>query len=204
MVEQQRRFRLAADVVVEAWIAFAEVQAIAVIGSVAKPLWKEVPRFREFRREGIEVWRECGDLDLALWVTSQHRLGQLRRAAGKALQEVYAAGVGTSVASHQLDVFLLEPGRDRYLGRLCKFSECAKGKRDCLVPGCGETPFNSRVEGFEPDTDLLAPAAWAMLYQRGTGLRRSALDLPAPPSTNRARGNGRRPDHDNVIVEIPK
>ena len=28
---------------------------IAVIGSVAKPLWKEVPRFREFRRAGIEV-----------------------------------------------------------------------------------------------------------------------------------------------------
>lgn len=182
LVEHQRRFRLAADVVVEAWTAFAEVEAIAVIGSVAKPLWKEVPRFREFRREGIEVWHECGDLDLAVWVTSQHRLGQLRRSAARALREAYEAGVGMSVVSHQLDVFLFEPGSDHYLGRLCSFSECPKGKRDCLVPGCGETPFKKRVEGFEPDADLLAPAAWAMLYQQGTGPRRSALDLPAPRS----------------------
>ena len=36
LVEHQRPFRLAADVVVEAWTAFAEIQAIAVIGSVAQ------------------------------------------------------------------------------------------------------------------------------------------------------------------------
>jgi hypothetical protein len=180
LVEHQRRLRLAADVVVEAWAGFAEVEAIAVIGSVAKPLWKEVPRFRELRRERIEVWHECSDLDLALWVTSRHRLGQLRRAAARALREAYEAGAGISIVSHQLDVFLFEPTSDRYLGRLCSFSECPKGKRDCLVPGCGETPFNKHVEGFEPGADLLAPAAWAMLYQHGTGLRRSALDRPAP------------------------
>jgi hypothetical protein len=66
MLKRQHEFRMAADVVTEAWTAFAEVQAVAVIGSVAKALWKEVPRFREFRREGIEVWHECRDLDLAL------------------------------------------------------------------------------------------------------------------------------------------
>ena len=70
LLERQRQFRLAADVVVRAWMDFPEVWAIAVIGSVAKPLWKEVPRFSEFRREGIEVWHECGDLDLALWINS--------------------------------------------------------------------------------------------------------------------------------------
>lgn len=188
LLERQRQFRLAADIVTEAWTAFPEVCAIAVIGSVAKPLWKEVPRFREFCHEGIAVWHECGDLDLALWVSSQHRLGQLRRAATRALREAFEAGAGMSVASHQLDVFLLEPGSDRYLGRLCSFSDCPKGKRDCLVPRCGETPFNKRVEGFEPHADLLAPAAYAMLYQRTTGLRRSALYLPAPPSTHPEAG----------------
>ena len=50
MLGRQREFRIAADVVTEAWATFQEVVAIAVIGSVAKPLWKEVPRFREFRR----------------------------------------------------------------------------------------------------------------------------------------------------------
>lgn len=183
LLEHQRRFRLAADVVVRAWTRFEEVQAIAVIGSVARPLWKEVPRFREFRREGIEVWHECGDLDLGLWLTSQHRLGELRKAAVTALRQAFETGAGTSVASHQLDVFLFEPGSDRYLGRLCSFSECPKGRRDCLVPGCGEIPFNKRIEAFEPHADLLEPAAYAMLYRREAGVLRSALDLPAPVSS---------------------
>ncbi len=78
LLEEQRRFRVAADVVTDAWMAFPEVQAIAVIGSVAKALWKEVPRFSDFRREGIEVWHECRDLDLALWIDSQHVSGRLR------------------------------------------------------------------------------------------------------------------------------
>lgn len=180
LLERQRRFRLAADIVTEAWTPFPEVHAVAVIGSVAKSLWKEVPRFREFRREGVEVWHECRDLDLALWVSSQHRLGELRRAAVRALRAAFEASAGVSVASHELDVFLLEPGSDRYLGRLCSFNACPKGKSDCLVPGCGETPFNKRVEGFEPRADLLAPAVHGMLYQRDVGRLRSALDLPKP------------------------
>jgi hypothetical protein len=179
MLRQQHEFRIAADVATRAWMVFPEVQAIAVIGSVAKALWKEVPRFREFRREGIEVWHECGDLDLALWIDSQHRLGELRRARDRALREAYEAGVGMSVASHQVDVFLFEPKSDHYLGRLCSFSQCPKGRPQCLVPGCGAIPFNKRVEEFKPHADLLAPAHHAMLYERGAGRLRSALDLPA-------------------------
>ena len=41
----QRQFRMAADVAAQAWMAFPEVQAIAVIGFVAKPLWREIPPF---------------------------------------------------------------------------------------------------------------------------------------------------------------
>jgi hypothetical protein len=180
LLEQQRQFRLAADIVTTAWMSFPEVRAIAVIGSVAKPLWKEVPRFREFRREGVEVWHECGDLDLALWVSAQHRLGELRQAATRALREAFEAGAGMSVASRQLDVFLFDPEGDRYLGRLCSYNACPKGKRDCLVPGCGEIAFNKRIADFEPGADLLAPAAYAMLYSRDAGRLRSALELPTP------------------------
>jgi hypothetical protein len=180
LVERQRQFRLAADIVTDAWMAFPEIAAIAVIGSVAKSLWKELPRFREFRREGVEVWHECGDLDLALWLDSQDRLGQLRKSADRALRNAHEAGIGMSIVSHQLDIFLFEPRTDCYLGRLCSFNECPKGKRDCLAPGCGATPFNKNVDGFEPYEDLLAPAAHAMLYQREMGRLRSALDLPPP------------------------
>ena len=178
MLERQRQFRMAADVVTEAWMAFAEVHAIAVIGSVAKPLWKEVPRFREFRRERIEVWHECGDLDIALWIESQHRLGELRRAGDRALRKAFESGAGISVVGHQMDIFLFEPQTDHYLGRLCSFNHCPKGKRDCLVPGCGAIPFNKRIAEFVPHADLLAPAHHAMLYQRDAGQLRSALDLP--------------------------
>jgi hypothetical protein len=180
LLARQREFRLAADVVTEVWMVFAEVQAIAVVGSVAKALWKEVPRFSAFRREGVEVWHECRDLDLALWIDSQDRLGDLRRAASRALRAAYETGAGISVANHQIDVFLFEPKTDRYVGRLCSFNECPKGKSDCLVPGCGATPFNKRVADFELYPDLLATAAGATLYQRETGKQRSALDLPPP------------------------
>ncbi|MCP4385933.1 MAG: hypothetical protein GY798_31750 [Hyphomicrobiales bacterium] len=178
MLERQRQFRMAADVVCEAFAAIDEVQAVAVIGSVAKALWKEVPRFREFRRARIEVWHECSDLDLAVWIDHQDRLGALRRAGSVALREAYEAGTGISVANHQLDVFLIEPGGDRYLGRLCHFNRCPKGKLECVVPGCGAVPFNQRFVDFEPHADLLTPAEFTMLYERGVGRVRSALDLP--------------------------
>jgi hypothetical protein len=192
MLKRQHEFRMAADVVTDAWTAFAEVHAVAVIGSVAKALWKEVPRFREFRREGIEVWHECGDLDLALWVDSQERLSELRRATSRALRAAYEAGTGVSIVDHQLDIFLIEPGSDRYLGRLCSFSRCPKGKRECLVPGCGEIPFNRRFPDFTPHADLLASAQHAMLYKRGAGRLRSALDLPTAEQDHATSGRWRK------------
>lgn len=179
-VKRQNELRQAADIVADAWSKFDEVEAVAVIGSVAKRLWKEVPRFREYRRAGIEVWHECSDLDLALWVGSQHRLGALRAAAARALQEACNPSGGMSVASSQLDVFLFEPGSDRYLGRLCRFATCPKDKLDCLVPGCGAVPFNKRAQDFVPYDDILAEHG--LLYQRGSGRLRSALDLPSVDS----------------------
>ena len=125
---QQRRFRVAADVVTDAWMAFPEIHAVAVIGSVAKALWKEIPRFSDFRREGIEVWHECRDLDLALWIESQQRLREIHRAANRALSKAFASGADTSVVPHQLDIFMFDPANDAYLGRLCSFNQCPKGK----------------------------------------------------------------------------
>ena len=189
LLRLQYDFRRAADIVTDALMTFEEVEAIAVIGSVAKSLWKEVPRFREFRRAGIEVWHECKDLDLAVWISSQLRLGALRRARDSALRRGYESGTGPSTANHQVEIFLIEPGTDRYLGRLCNFSECPKGKPECRVPGCGAVPFNKCVDGFVPHADLLASASYAMLYQRGAGCLRSALDLPGTNNASRPGGD---------------
>jgi hypothetical protein len=179
MLLRQRQFRMAADVVTDAFATFPEVRAVAVIGSVAKPLWKEVPRFREFHRARVEVWHECKDLDLAIWLESQHRLGTLRSTLERALRDAFEAGTGVSVAGHQVEVFLFEPESDRYLGRLCRYNRCPKDKPDCFVPGCGTIPFNKRVDGFAVHTDILAAVPHATLYVRGAGRLRSALDLPS-------------------------
>lgn len=187
MIRRQHEFRVAADVVTDAFMRFEEVEAVAVIGSVAKSLWKEVPRFREFRRAGVEVWHECKDVDLAVWLSALDRLEDLRRARDRALSDAYAAGVGPSVTGHQVEIFLFEPGSDRYIGRLCYFNACPKDKPDCAVPGCGAIPFNKTVAGFEPHVDLLASAAHATLYRRGQGRLASALDLP-PPEAEGAQG----------------
>ncbi len=178
MLRRQHQLRMAADVVTGAFMKFDEVEAVAVIGSVARPLWKEVPRFREFRRAGIEVWHECKDLDLAVWLSPFHRLNRLRRARDLALRDAYLAGTGVSIANHEVDVFLIEPGSDRYIGRLCNFNACPKGKFECEVPGCGDIPHNRIFEGFKAWDSLLAPAADAMLYRRGEGRLMSAVDLP--------------------------
>lgn len=179
LLRQQRQFRMAADVVTDAFMAFPEVCAVAVIGSVAQKLWKEVPRFREFRSARVKVWHECRDLDLAVWLDSEERLGALRSAIARALGDAFKAGTGVSVVDHQVDVFLFEPESDRYLGRLCHYNRCPKDKPDCFVPGCGTIPFNKRVDGFEVDADILAAVPHAMLYVRGEGRLRSALDLPS-------------------------
>lgn len=177
MLQQQRQFRVAADVVTDAFAAFAEVRAVAVIGSVAKPLWKEVPRFSEFRRARIEIWHECKDLDLAVWLDSQDRLGELRLAMEQSLKAAFKAGTGVSVAGHQVDVFLFEPNSDGYLGRLCHYNRCPKEKPDCFVAGCGTIPFNKHIDGFTPYADMLA--SMATLYVRDEGRLNSALDLPS-------------------------
>ena len=174
----QQDFRRAADIMTDALMIFEEVEAIAVIGSVAKSLWKEIPRFSEFRCAGIEVWHECKDLDLAVWISSQYRLDALRHAKDVALRKGYESGEGPNTANHQVDIFLIEPGANRYLGRLCNFNACPKHKPECRMPGCGAVPFNKCIYGFVPHSDLLASAEYAMLYRRGLGRLRSAVDLP--------------------------
>ena len=55
-------------------MTFPFINAIALTGSAARLLWKEVPRFREYRRRGIEVWHECSDVDLVIWLDSFDQL----------------------------------------------------------------------------------------------------------------------------------
>ena len=132
LLRRYREFRRGADAVAAAWRAHPEVIAVSLIGSVARYPWKEVPRFGPYRRARVALWHECKDVDLALWLEHLDSLDGLRRAKARALRTLWdEASIG--IASHQVDVFILEPGTDRYLGRLCDFNTCPKGKAECRV-----------------------------------------------------------------------
>ena len=179
LLDRYRHFRIAADAVTAAWRSHAHVLAISLIGSVARDPWKEVPRFSLYRRARIELWHECKDLDLALWLSDLSDLNVLRRRSAAALRELMERR-RIGVAAHQVDIFILEPGTDRYLGRLCSFNACPKGKRECLVPGCGDAPFLRQHEEFEWWADTLAPGRAVRLFDRASGTVATAAELPLP------------------------
>ncbi len=180
LVERQALFRRAADLATAALAGFDEVLAVALFGSVAGPLWKAVPRFRSYRRAGIALWHECADVDIAVWLSRLDRLREMRRRVNRALPVIFEE-TGLGVASHQLDIFVLEPATDRYLGRMCQFKACPARKADCLVAGCGVTPFLQQHEGFVLHPDALGPTRAVRLFDRTSGETRRAVDLPGPP-----------------------
>ena len=84
------------------------------------------------------------------------------------------------VAHHQVEVFIFEPGTDRYLGRLCCFGQCPKGKPECEVPGCGATALLRQHRGFAFRPDALQPGRAVALYDRNE-LRRNGSEVEEIP-----------------------
>jgi hypothetical protein len=166
LMRRQRVFRLAADHVAKALAKFETVQKIAIFGSVASPLEKEVPRFRKFRRARQPIFHESKDLDLAVWLTDLTILNSLRKARTQALAALLQEH-DIGVAHHQVEVFLFSAQTNAHLGRLCTFNECPKGKPECLVPNCGAEKLLRQVNGFVFQPDALAPAKTITLYEHG-------------------------------------
>lgn len=171
---RQQSFRAAADAVTSRFVLFGEVQRVALFGSVARPLTREVPRFQPYRRLGIELLHECKDVDLAVWITDLAGLRDLGRARNQAVSQIDATA-GPGVAHHQVDVFLLDFASDNYLGRLCWFASCPQGKPECRVPGCGGTSLLRQHENFAFADDALSGAV--ILFDRRSGTRSTASQL---------------------------
>jgi predicted nucleotidyltransferase len=161
----QKKFQTAAEYVAVAFARIPAVEKVVLFGSVAMPLKREVPRFREFRREGIEIFHECKDVDLAVWLNDLGILRLLQKARSSALNELLEEK-DIGVAHHQVDVFIMEPVTDRYMGRLCAFAKCPKGKDKCRVPGCGEVRFLRQHEEFVFDPKALESQNSVVLYCR--------------------------------------
>jgi predicted nucleotidyltransferase len=172
MLARQETFRRAADAIAADLAKFAEVRAISLFGSVARVLEREVPRFQPFRRFGIEIYHECGDIDLAIRLVRLDNLAALNRARSRAVNDLYRES-GIGVAHHQVDIFLFGESWADYLGRLCTYGQCPKGKVECLTPGCGREPFLKQHRDFVLNPDALAAGRAVVLYER-EGTRRGA------------------------------
>ena len=66
---QYDRYRRAADAVTDAWRDRPDVLRVTLIGSLAIMPWKEIPRHSPYRQERIQLWHECSDVDLAVWLS---------------------------------------------------------------------------------------------------------------------------------------
>jgi len=167
LFQRHSNFRVAADWIAAELSRLPEVSRVVLFGSVAVPLKKEVPRFREYRRAGIEVWHETQDLDLAVWLSDLAQLPALKKAAAQALNRLRRES-GTDVQFYLLDVFILEPGTDRYWGGLCISRDCPKYRAvQCNVPECGKPRFLRRFAKFSFDPLFLHPSRSQVLFDRG-------------------------------------
>jgi len=165
MTIRQKNFRAAAEAVARALAEIPTVEKVALFGSVAVPLRKEISRLQPFRRLGIELLHECKDVDIAVWVNDMASLRLLQKARCRALSGLlHEKNIG--VAHHQVDIFIMEPGAGRFLGNLCAFGVCPKGKPDCLAEGCGRVQFLKKYDGFQFNADALTPGKSIILFDR--------------------------------------
>lgn len=152
LLRRRDAFRRCAELFAKVAARLDFVQRVVLFGSVAAPLIKEVPRFSRLRRARIAVWHECKEVDVAVWVSDFTRLRELKRAVADATnlwQAIAHHECLPGVAHHQVDVFLMEPGTDRFRGNLCHFGQCPKGKPECEIAGCGASPFLRLYEDFD-------------------------------------------------------
>jgi hypothetical protein len=177
MLKRQAEFRVAADAMTAALAAFPEVAAVALIGSVAQPLRRERSPYSPFRRQGIAILHQCDDIDLAVWLDRLDGLHALNKTRSRTTQRLFAER-GIGVAHHQVEIFIFRAGSNDYLGRLCTFGTCPKGKRACMVPGCGDMPFLQQHEDFVLWPATLQEDRMIRLYDRDTGILQRAADRP--------------------------
>ncbi len=145
----------------------SEQGILATRGNGSKRHSRQGLRLTARSGEGVPLKRPRGPISngrshLAVHLGDLDNLRKLQRARSRALNELLAE-TGIGIAHHQVDVFILEPATDRYLGRLCHLRHCPGTQMDCRVPGCGERLLLKQHEGFVLDPAALAPTSCRLL-----------------------------------------
>jgi len=167
MLRRQSGFRKAATLLAERLGKMEEVVSVVLFGSVALPLWKEVPRFSRLRRRRIMVYHECTNIDLAIRVTHAGRADSMRKVCSDLIRELVDHNIQLSIANHHFCLHLIDAGTKRYLGMVCHFNQCPKHKDPCRVPGCGATKFVQILPWFRFKPERLNPHNSLSLFDRG-------------------------------------
>jgi len=176
LLERQRAFRFAADRVPASLARCRDVEASALIGSVARPLRREVPRFAPYRQLRLPIAHDCKDVDLAAWVSRVDGLDELRRArAVPATRLSPSAAMGRRCMKSKFSCSSLA----QTAISVDFFGKCPAGKRDCLTAGCGQHQFLKQHDDFSFWPQATAEGAAVRLYDRiSGGLIAQAVDLP--------------------------
>lgn len=166
MLLRQKGFRNAARAVSEHLATMAEVQQVRLFGSVALPLWKEVPRHQRLRERKIRIYHECANIDLAVRVNLPVRADKMRKACTLVVNDLTAKDIYLNIAHHTFCIHLIEHQSNRYLGMVCHFNQCPKHKRECQVPGCGAMPFIQVLPWFRLKPERLNEFNSQILFER--------------------------------------
>jgi hypothetical protein len=162
-----REFRLTAEYIAGALCEIPQVKKIALFGSIVRQPKKEKTRFWKFRKIGAEIYHHCQDIDIAVWLDMPAPLRLFQQIISRTVKKL-ADEHKSRVAHHQVDVFFVEPGTNKYLGRLCVFSTCPKkDKMKCkITPHCGEIPFLEQIQDFVMNPDDYAGGNAIILFDK--------------------------------------
>ncbi len=149
MLKRQEDFRKAARLLARHLAALPEVRKVMLFGSVPLPLWKEVPRFHRLRQRRIKIFHECGNIDLAAWVTDTASANTMRKACSATVSELLENDVHLNIAHHYFCIHLVDQASGRYQGMVCHYNQCPKQKEPCRVPGCGASKFVQVLPWFD-------------------------------------------------------
>ena len=166
MLRRHENFRKAARVLTRRLAEMPDVQKVLLFGSVALPLWKEVPRFARLRSRQMKVFHECNNIDLAVWVTSSEIAPDIRRAHAATVKELVDNDIHFSIAHHHFSTHLIDQSTGAYLGMVCHYNQCPKHKPACQVPGCGASKFVQVLPWFKLKPQRLNTHNSQVLFER--------------------------------------
>ena len=167
MLVRQDQFRKAARLLTKKLADMPPVRKVVLFGSVALPLWKEVPRHSRMHSRRIKIFHECQNIDLAVWVSTPSIADTIRRAHSAVVNELLDNEVHFQIAHHFFSTHLIDQATGKYHGMVCHYGQCPKRQKEaCRVPGCGEHKFVRVLPEFQLKPERLHMLNSQILFER--------------------------------------